>query len=102
MNVEFFIYTIETKQELEFFKYILTCQDEHKDKVFVFDVTMPSESLVPKFKYYIFFEDIYYLQEITYTRLKERLSECEKGTYNVILNQDDPRRIYEFTPFVIK
>lgn len=102
MNVAFFIYTVETKQELDILKYLLKCQEENKDCVFVFDVTMPSEKLVPKFEYYVYFEHLYFLQDLGHSPLTERLSKCEKGLYNVTLDPNDRRRIYEFKPVIIK
>lgn len=102
MRTEFYIYRIETKEDLELFKYILEYQQQDKDKVFVFDVTMPSEDLVPKFEYYVYFERMHFLQKIKDKRLIERLINCPNASYsNVTLNPNDPRRIYEFNPVTI-
>lgn len=103
MKTEFAIYTIETEEDLELFKAILECQEHDKDKVFVFDVTMPGERLAPKFKYYVYFESTYFLQNIKYERLIQKLRSCKHASScEVTLDPNDPRRIYKFSPIAIK
>lgn len=102
MNAYLFEYTIDTKAKLRFFKELLDIQRENKDKVFIFDVTMPSEDLVPKFEYYVYFDEVWYLRTTKSENfIRHMSSNCQK-IQSVRLNPNDTRRIYDFKPFVIK